>query len=89
MKTMTVKLSLNEEVPEVLSEINNMFRADNPTSREPNDLLHIIQREKNHIIKTREISTEAISNAEIWKENHVLKPYTEGNPSREVTLPSG
>lgn len=89
MKTTTVKLSLNEEAPEEPSEIYNMFRADNPTSWEPNDLLRIIQREKNHIIKTREISTEAISNDEIWKENHVLKPYTEGNPSREVTLPSG
>ena len=65
MKTTTVKLSLNEDAPEEPSEIHNMFRADNPTSWEPNDLLRIIQREKKHIIKTREISTEAISNAEI------------------------
>lgn len=67
MKTTTVKLSLNEEAPEEPSEIYNMFRADNPTSWEPNDLLHIIQREKNHIIKTREISTEAISTTKSGK----------------------
>lgn len=54
-----------------------MLTINESTSFEADEWLHIIQMDKNNIINKCVISADAISRNDVWKESHMLKPYSE------------
>ena len=54
-----------------------MLTTKQSNSRGADEWLQEIQRDKDKVIRKRVISTEAIGRNDVWKESHVLKPFTE------------
>ena len=89
MKTTRVKLSSSEDAAEDRPEIYNMLMTDDSTSLKPNDLLNMIQRDRDTIINKGMTVTEATNGDKIWKDNHVVMPYTEERMIRRSVKDDG
>ena len=88
MKTTKVKLSPSEDAAEDRPEIYNMLMTDDSTSLKPNDLLNMIQRDRDAIIN-KGITVTAANGDNIWKDNHVAMPYTEEKMIRRSVKDDG
>lgn len=72
-----MKISINRNASNEPFEYYDMRTTKQPTSLGADEWLQEIQRDKAKIIQKRDISTEAISRNDVWKESHVIKPFTE------------
>ena len=70
-------MSLNEDAAEKPSKIYNILITNDSISVGPDYWLDLIKADKDHIVKKRAISPEAISRNDVWRESHMLKSYTE------------
>lgn len=77
MKITNINMSLKEATADEASKTYNMLMTSGSTSLKPDALLHMIQSDKDKIIRKRMMGVEAIDRDTVWKENHALSPYTE------------
>lgn len=77
MKITEINMSLKEATADGASKTYNMLMTSGTTSLKPDVLLHMIQSDKDKIIKKRRMGAEATTRDSVWKENHALSPYTE------------
>lgn len=77
MKITKINMSLREATADEASKTYNMLMTRGSTSVKSDALLHVIQSDKDKIIRKRLMGTEATTRDTVWKENHSLSPYTE------------
>ena len=86
---MRVSLSLQEDANQEYSTIYNMLMTNDSTALEADEVLEMIQRDKEGVIKKRQMAADAIKHRDVWEESHALRPYTEGRMIRRSERSDG
>ena len=77
MNTVKVGLSLNKDAAKDPFIAYNMLMSNDPTSLEPEDVLHMIQRDKENVIEECLREGDDVDHENVWRGNHALRPYSE------------
>ena len=77
MKTVKIGLSLNEDAAKDPFIAYNMRVRNDSTSLEPEDVLHMIQCDKENVIEECLKDGDDVDHENVWRGNHALRPYSE------------
>ena len=77
MKTVNISLSLNDDAAKEPFIAYSMLMRNESTSLEPEDVLHMIQCDKENVIEECLREGEHVDHENVWRGNHALRPYSE------------
>ena len=74
---MEISLSLNEDAAKEPFIAHNMRMRDDSTSLKPEDVLHIIQCDKEDVIRECLRDGDEVDRENVWRGNHASRGYSE------------
>ena len=77
MKTANVSLSLNKDEVKEPFIAYNMLITNNSTTLKPDEVLHMIQSDKENVIEENLRDGDDIDHENVWRGNYALRGYSE------------
>ena len=77
MKTAKVRVTLNKDETKDPFRTYNMLITNDSTSLEPDDVLHMIQSDKEKVIEECLREGDPIDRENVWRGNHAFRSYSE------------